>query len=257
MPALTGVQYTPGRQPQFNEASRREFSRSNPNKRNIPMKPFSKSILAALVATALIPAAAMADTPFRGYVLDSSGVVVTSGITNLCWHDTDWTQARSQEPCDPNAKPVAIAPAAAAPIVVAAAPVSRTQKVSFSGDALFAFDKSVLKPEGKAMLDDMAGKLDSTTTYDTIMVTGHTDRFGSSKYNQKLSERRAASVKDYLAGKNIQSGRISAQGKGELQPVTKADQCRGAKTAKVVACLQPDRRVDIEITGTKTVVSAL
>jgi OOP family OmpA-OmpF porin len=226
-------------------------------KGNVIMKPINQTILAACVAVALIPSAAFADTPFRGYVLDSSGVVVTSGITALCWHDIDWSAARSQEPCDPNAKPIVSAAPAPAPVVIAAAPVSQRQKISFSGDALFAFDKAELKPEGKTMLDGLATKLDGATTYEIITVTGHTDRFGSPQYNQKLSERRATAVKDYLVSKNVQASRIGAEGKGELQPVTKADECRGAKSVKVVACLQPDRRVDIEMTGTRTVTSSL
>jgi OOP family OmpA-OmpF porin len=88
-------------------------------------------------------------------------------------------------------------------------------------------------------------------TYNTIGATGHTDRFGSDTYNQKLSERRANAVKDYLVSRDIPAGRISADGKGETQPVTKAGDCLGAKSAKVIACLQPDRRVDVEVTGTQ------
>ena len=130
------------------------------------------------------------------------------------------------------------------------------QKISFSGDALFAFDKSVLKPEGRVLLDGLVAQL-SGATYDNIQATGHTDRFGSNAYNQKLSERRANAVKDYLASKDVMASRIDAQGKGETQPVTKAGDCLGAKSAKVVACLQPDRRVDIEMTGAKTVTGSL
>ena len=158
------------------------------------------------------------------------------------------------------------APPAAAPIVVAAAkpaaPVAKVaqkpvpQKISFSGDALFAFDKSVLKPEGRVLLDGLVTQL-SGATYDNIQATGHTDRFGSSAYNQKLSERRANAAKDYLASKDVMASRIDAQGKGETQPVTKAGDCKGAKSAKVIACLQPDRRVDIEMTGAKTVTGSL
>ena len=83
-----------------------------------------------------------------------------------------------------------------------------------------------------------------------------TDRFGSNEYNQKLSERRANTVKDYLVSKNVQASRIDAEGRGETQPVTKADDCRGAKSAKVIACLQPDRRVDVELTGAKTITGS-
>jgi OOP family OmpA-OmpF porin len=129
------------------------------------------------------------------------------------------------------------------------------QKISFSGDALFAFDKSALKPEGKVMLDGLVSQLDGAA-YDHIVATGHTDRFGSNAYNQKLSERRARAVKDYLVSKNVQASRIEAAGKGETQPVTRAGDCRGAKSTKVVACLQPDRRVDVEMNGTKAVTGS-
>ena len=129
------------------------------------------------------------------------------------------------------------------------------QKFSFSGDALFAFDKSVLKPEGKVMLDDLVGKLGGVS-YDRIVTTGHTDRFGTNAYNQALSERRAHTVKDYLISKNVQANRIEAEGKGETQPETKPGDCLGPRSAKVIACLQPDRRVDVEMTGTLPVVGA-
>ena len=147
---------------------------------------------------------------------------------------------------------------AAAPVAPpAAAPAKpQPQKFSFSGDALFAFDKSVLKPEGKTMLDGLVLQLNNAT-YDEILATGHADRFGSNQYNQKLSERRAHAVKGYLVGKNVQASRIDAEGKGETQHVTKADDCPGAKaTTKVIACLQPDRRVDVEVKGGKTVTGS-
>lgn len=104
------------------------------------------------------------------------------------------------------------------------------------------------------MLDGLVRQIDGAT-YDNIVVTGHTDRFGSEQYNQKLSERRAQAVKDYLVSKNIQIGRIDAEGKGETQPMTKAGDCQGPKSLKSVACLQQDRRVDVEMTGSKTVAS--
>jgi OOP family OmpA-OmpF porin len=94
-------------------------------------------------------------------------------------------------------------------------------------------------------------------TFDTIIATGHTDRFGSNAYNQKLSERRAHAVKDYLVSKKVQASRIDAEGKGEMQPMTKAGDCRGARSTNVVACLQPDRRVDVEMKGSKTVTGSL
>jgi OOP family OmpA-OmpF porin len=230
------------------------------------MKSMNKLILATCVATALIPVSALAlDAKNQGYLIDSSGSIVMSG-TGLCWHTSDWTPARAVEGCDPTNKPLAAAPAYVAPAAVIAAaptpapapivrPAPMPQKMSFSADALFAFDKAIIKPEGKVMLNDLASQLNGTT-YDTIMVTGHADRFGSDAYNQKLSTRRSTAVKDYLVSQNIPASRIDAQGKGETQPVTKADECKGAKSAKVIACLQPDRRVDVEMTGTKPAVAA-
>ena len=125
-----------------------------------------------------------------------------------------------------------------------------TQKASFSADALFAFDKAILKPEGMTMLEDLV-RQSAGLTYESIVLTGHADRFGTSEYNQKLSERRATAVKDYLVSKNIQAARIEAVGHGETQPVTAAGTCAGARSAKVIACLQPDRRVDVEMTGSR------
>lgn len=218
-----------------------------------------KNLLVLAIAVALIPATVLAaDSVNQGYLVDSRNEIVKSGF-GLCWHTSEWTPARAVEGCDPTNKPVAVATSAQtpAPPVMAAAPATAgtSQKVSFSGDALFAFDKSVLKPEGKTMLDDLVTQLNGAT-YDVVLVAGHTDRFGNEKYNQKLSERRAASVKDYLVSKNIQASRIDAEGKGETQPMTKPGDCRGAKSAKVIACLQPDRRVDVEMKGTRIVTGS-
>ena len=231
------------------------------------MKPMTRFVFAAFAATALIPATALAqDARNQGYLVDMNGTIVTSANTGLCARDSDWTPARSAEPCDPTKRPVAAAPAPAPKtvvVVVAAAPPAPPaaipqpepakplpQKLSFSADALFAFDRSELKPEGRVMLDDLVRQLNGAT-YDVISATGHTDRFGSNEYNQKLSERRANAVKEYLVSKDILASRINAEGKGETQPVTKSGDCPGAKSAKVIACLQPDRRVDIEVTGTQ------
>ncbi len=101
------------------------------------------------------------------------------------------------------------------------------------------------------MLDDFVTQLNSTQ-YEQIEVTGHADRIGNAAYNQKLSERRATAVKGYLVDKNVPENRITASGKGETEPMTAKGECVGNGGAKVIACLQPDRRVDIEMKGTKT-----
>lgn len=216
---------------------------------------------AALAATTLLPTQALAaglDSTHEGYLLDGQGEFVTNA-SGQCWRTGEWTAGRAKAPCDPTNQPAAaVVPpeqkiAAAPPVAVitpkaVAAPMP--QKVSFSGDALFGFDKSVLRPESRTLLDDLVRQLGGAT-YETVTVTGHTDRFGSDKYNQKLSEQRAQAVKDYLVGSNIQAGRVDAQGRGEKEPVTNPGDCKGAKSTKVIACLQPNRRVDIEMIGTK------
>lgn len=195
------------------------------------------------------------DTRNQGYLVDTNGNIVTSATTGLCWRDSDWTPAR-EVGCNPAPRQVeAPAPklAAVTPPQSAAAPAPAKMlpgKINFSADALFDFDKSLLKPEGKAMLDELARELNGAQ-YQVIVATGHTDRFGSNDYNQKLSERRSQAVKDYLVSRDIPASRIDAEARGETQPVTKAGDCLGAKSAKVIACLQPDRRVDVEVTGTK------
>ena len=228
----------------------------------------TRTLIFAGIAAACLPGMTFAqnwmqDTKNQGYLVDSYGnSITTSSNTGLCWRDSDWTPARSVEPCDPVARKaeapaprmVAVAPA---PEKRAAAPPARMapQSFVFSADALFAFDKSVLKPEGKAALDDFARQLGGAR-YDVVFVTGHADRFGSNEYNQKLSERRAQAVKDYLVSRDIAANRINADGKGETQPVTQAGACSGAKSAKVIACLQPDRRVHAEVTGTRSQTSS-
>jgi OOP family OmpA-OmpF porin len=124
--------------------------------------------------------------------------------------------------------------------------------VTFSADSLFDFDKAIIKPAGKMSLDKFVADLRGTQ-YDVISVTGHTDRIGSPEYNQALSQRRAEAVKSYLVDPSgIASAKIAARGEGEARPVSKAEDCRGRKaTATLIACLQPDRRVDVEVTGTK------
>ncbi|HEY3300323.1 MAG TPA: OmpA family protein [Methylophilaceae bacterium] len=114
------------------------------------------------------------------------------------------------------------------------------ETVTVSAEKLFGFDKSALKAEGKATLDDAAAKIIANPALELVMVTGHTDRIGSDKYNQKLSERRANQVKAYLVSKGIAAERLHAVGKGESEPVV---ECKGVKGKKLIECLQPNRRV--------------
>lgn len=195
----------------------------------------------------------------RVYVIDQRDVVAKSGF-GLCWRTGYWTPAGAaadkagcecdkdllpKETCEPKAA-AAPAPAAAAP----ATPKPSAEKITVAADALFDFDKAVLRAEGKAKLDELVAKA-GQIKLEVILAVGHTDRLGSAAYNQKLSERRANAVKDYLVAKGIEANRVYTEGKGKTQPVT-GDTCKGnAKTKALISCLQPDRRVDIEVIGTK------
>ena len=156
----------------------------------------------------------------------------------------------------PAPAPVAAPPPPPSPSMVAEAPVAAVvlppvrRRVSFEADSLFTFDKAVVRPEGKITLDKFAQELKGTD-FDVIMVEGHTDRLGSSAYNQRLSAQRVEAVKAYLVSSaGLQSQKISVVGKSETAPATK--DCVGNKPSpKLIACLQPDRRVEVEVTGTR------
>jgi OOP family OmpA-OmpF porin len=143
-------------------------------------------------------------------------------------------------PVLPLLPPAAAAPAAAPRPAPAPQPPAAT-KVTYAADAFFDFDKSVLKPEGKAKLDDLTGKVKGINL-EVIIAVGHTDSVGSDAYNQKLSVARAESVKAYLVSKGIEKNRVYTEGKGEKQPV--ADNKTAEGRAK-------NRRVEIEVVGTR------
>ena len=228
---------------------------------NVGSSAFAQTALKEVVLDTKTPA-------HKPYVIDNRGVVSRSGF-GLCWRTGYWTpQLAATTPvvgsefpagceCDKDLMPrEACEPkvAAAPPAAPAAAPAPKpaAEKITLAADALFDFDKAVLRPEGKAKLDDVVSKLDKIAL-EVIIAVGHTDRLGGDKYNQKLSERRAQSVKDYLIGKGVEPNRIYTEGKGEAQPKTTGCNMKpeSGKNRKLVECLQPDRRVEIEIIGTK------
>jgi len=201
------------------------------------------------------------------YVIDGRNVVARSG-TDLCWRTGYWTPAAAsttmagefpvgcecdkdvvaKDKCEPK---VVAAEGSKAPATVAApAPVS--EKIKLAADTLFDFDKAVLLPAGKAKLDELAAK-SKGLKLEVILAVGHTDRLGSDAYNQKLSEKRAAAVKTYLVSKGVEANRVYTEGKGKKQPVT-GNKCmkmgkENGSNKKLVECLQPDRRVEIEVIG--------
>jgi OOP family OmpA-OmpF porin len=173
-------------------------------------------------------------------VRDSSGgCVQSSGIDHPdCMPKKDAPKpAAPASPASP-AKPAS--PTAPAPSA-RPAPASVKQAVVIQADALFDFDKSVLRPDGKKNIDDALAKLKGVDL-EMVIATGHTDSVGTDAYNQKLSERRAAAVKEYLVSKGVASAKVTTIGKGESQPVA---------TNKTAEGRQKNRRVDIEFKGVK------
>jgi OOP family OmpA-OmpF porin len=225
------------------------------NKRNV------LAIACALALVSLCGAAQAQSVKDTAYLNDTRDSVVKSGF-GLCWHTGFGPAPASGPECDPNyvapvAKPVASVVPVAAPIQVAALPTPRPvtpalEKLTLDADTLFDFDKATLRQAGRDTLDSFVSRLTDISP-ETIMTVGHTDRLGSDAYNQRLSEQRGATVKTYMVSKGVDPSRVFAQGKGETQPVTKAGDCTGPKSAKLIACLQPDRRVDIEVIGTRII----
>jgi OmpA-OmpF porin, OOP family len=200
---------------------------------------------AVLFATAAVATAAGAQT-IDNWKNGSGDLVWKNGTNELCWRDANWTPATAAPGCDgaivPKAEPAAAAPAAApaAPAAPAPAPAAAS-KVTYAADAFFDFDKAVLKPEGKAKLDDLVGKVGGINL-EVIIAVGHTDATGADGYNQKLSVKRSEAVKAYLVSKGIEKNRVYTEGKGEKQPV--ADNRTAEGRAK-------NRRVEIEVVGTR------
>jgi OOP family OmpA-OmpF porin len=122
--------------------------------------------------------------------------------------------------------------------------------VTLSADALFDFDSAELRTAGRQSLDVLTEQMRGFT-YEVLIVGGHTDRLGSDAYNQGLSERRAATVRNYLVQSGIPANDVRATGYGETRPVTTLQQCQGQTGTALIACLQPDRRVEVEVSGTR------
>src|SRR6266581_559615 len=147
--------------------------------------------------------------------------------------------AATPEPAPEPPKP---APRPAAP----PPPAPKAEKVTTASTVNFDFDRYAIRPDAMSKLDDLVGKL-RNVNLEVIIAVGHADRLGSDAYNMKLSVRRAASGKAYLVSKGIAASRIYTEGKGERQPVK---DCKGSgKTKELIACLEPNRRVETEAVG--------
>jgi OmpA-OmpF porin, OOP family len=195
--------------------------------------------LAAGMAYAQTPQPVLEDGQGRAVVDGSGNCVLTSGrVLPECGPKAP-APAKPAAPAEP-APPAAPAPAPA-PAPAKPAPSSVRQSVVIQADALFDFDKAVVRPDGKRAIDEALSKLNGVDV-EMVIATGHTDSIGSDKYNQRLSEKRANAVKEYLVSKGIPASKVTTIGKGESQPVA---------TNKTAEGRQKNRRVDIEFKGTK------
>lgn len=223
------------------------------------------------MAAVMLPGTALAaDSKNQGYLLDSARNVVTSPTSKLCWRTIEWTPARAIAQCDPDlvkkpmkpkarpapmphrkpmAKPKPTKKKKARPMVVNA-------KLSVQN---FDFDKATMRDDQREWIDKWLSQKSKAgmrrwkgVTLTAVVVTGHTDKFGSRAYNKKLSEERAKTVKDYLVSKGWSEKIIFWEGRGFDNPVPVTKFCDNKMSRKkLIDCLAPNRRVDIDAVGTK------
>lgn len=211
--------------------------------------------IASLAAALLLAAsgASIAAEPVNPYVHSSSGQVVKTAY-NLCVRTGFWTPAYAEAlgasgdgcACDAD-----ILDAAACKAVETS---TAAEKVTFSADMLFAYNRSVLSDEGKAVLDDLVSRI-AGVDLEVILSTGYADRIGSDQFNQRLSLKRAEAVKSYLVSKGVDATLIQTEGKGESDPVVNCPNPSSNGQIKnfreLVRCLAPNRRAVVEVVGTR------
>lgn len=228
----------------------------------------SKKLMKSVVAASLALIGISSGTAYAadGYANDNGATVIKNNYGE-CWRSGSWTKENATEECDSDLLPPKPAPApVVAPVVEAPKPVvvpvpvpaaPKYEKLTYRAEALFAFNSAKLSDKGKAELKEFADKFKAEKaerTSDPIRVVGHTDRIGSPKANDKLSVARANAVRDLAIARGIDANTIVAEGKGESEPVTKPEDCKGnKKTKKLIACLAPDRRVEIFIPAKKQI----
>ena len=209
------------------------------------MKNFVKvaSLVATLALAAQVNAAAitpMADAVNSRHVQDAADSQIwvsgdygaTNGTDKLCWQTGYYPDGNPVVGCDAVAKP---------PVV------QMNGSLNLDAATLFDFDKASLRPAGQEMLGRLAAFL-NRNSYSQTVVVGHTDSWGSDAYNDRLSLRRAESVKAYLVSQGVPAGKIVSQGMGERQLIVSPASCKGTKAARQ-ACEQPNRRVTVDIQG--------
>lgn len=230
----------------------------------------SALLTASALALCSVPTVAMgqAASGVNGYVQTPSSGTLRAPVAGVCVQTGYWTPAMATPECDPSlagkpkpvpSKPVpppfkprpGVKPApfkpSGKPKPPAAAVKPTIQKVTLQSDALFDFDRAVIRKDAQGKLDGLVSQMKGVNL-EVVIAVGHTDRIGSNAYNQRLSVRRAEAVKNYLVKKGVPANRIYTEGKGETQPVKN---CTETNRKALIACLQPNRRVDVEVVGTR------
>lgn len=223
------------------------------------------TLVGLAAAGMFLPATASAQFKNQGYLLDSTGAPVRAAGAGVCVRTSDWTPARAIAECDPDLvkKAAAVAPPGKKPEKKPEkkAPEKKAkpkilnieEKIELQG---MPFGKAEMTPDNKKELDKFLASLRKGTkargpvTFGAVVVTGHTDRIGSLKYNMKLSERRAVVVKDYLVAAGVDQKVIFWEGKGPKQPIPVTKFCDNKmKRKQLIECLSPNRRVTVEVVG--------
>lgn len=178
-----------------------------------------------------------------GYVDDTTGSVVRTGYGD-CVHTERWSVPNAIAECDPE---IVAKRDGAAVSAVEVVMVTHSTPVTLQGDTLFSFDSATLTDSGKTALDDMLSRLTAEDLQQKkLQIRGYTDKIGPEAYNQKLSQERAAAVRDYLVERGVSPTYISMEGLGEANPVVNCDDKRGNA---LINCLAPNRRTEIEFSA--------
>jgi OOP family OmpA-OmpF porin len=215
--------------------------------------PAAVAVALALGIFSACASAQMRDPNEKALLLDTRGMAVMS--SDLCWHTgygpaPAWTEGCHALPVAQRVAPVAAAPAPAAPAAAVALPAC--EKVAVDADVLFDSGSSALRPAGRDALDAFVRSIHGLESR-TVVLVGYADRMGTETDNQMLSEERVSAVKGYLVGNGIAASRIQSSAWGETRPGMPSAACADTNTVKDVACLQPERHVSVEITGSRLV----